>query len=140
MFPNFWRSEVLSCKATCIYQSITNNHAYFTCGEWKICSTIKTSQNINDSRLPIFFRFFMGVLLDLIFKILEWFSTGLLYSWAISTILVICVSFERDFTYSTTVTLSLKEYNKTQTHKHLAYKWKLKYLAKLDCLATRLSV
>ena len=32
-------------EATRVYQFITANHASFTCGERKICSTIKMSQN-----------------------------------------------------------------------------------------------
>ena len=34
--------------ATCIYQFITNNHAFFTCGERKIYLKMKKYQNIRN--------------------------------------------------------------------------------------------
>ena len=59
-FPNFQRSLVLRCSATCeelrIYQFITKLR--FTSGERKICSTIEKSENIiNMNVCKIFFCF-----------------------------------------------------------------------------------
>ena len=33
-------------EATCIYQFIANNHAFFTCGERTVCTTIEKCQQI----------------------------------------------------------------------------------------------